>query len=116
MEFRSTTLFDSKGDATGFLWSGHDITEKKEVEAELDKYRKHLEMLVRERTLDLENALENIKTLKGIIPICSHCKQIRDDSGYWNQLEAYLAKHSEADFSHGICPDCLKKHYPKYKA
>jgi PAS domain S-box-containing protein len=115
MEFRSTTLFDARGEAIGILWSGHDITEKKEVEAELEKYRKHLETLVRERTVDLENALENIKTLKGIIPICSHCKQIRDDSGYWNQLEAYLAEHSEADFSHGICPDCMEKLYPDYK-
>ena len=54
----------------------------------------------------LQNALDEIKTLRGLIPICSHCKKIRDDKGYWNILEAYIQKHSEASFSHGICPDC----------
>jgi len=53
-----------------------------------------------------------IETLKGIVPICSYCKQIRDDQGYWSQVEAYVAKHTEAEFSHGICPSCLTKHYP----
>jgi len=57
----------------------------------------------------IKHALEEIKTLKGIVPICSYCKKIRDDSGYWNQLETYLHDHSGADFSHGICPDCLKE-------
>ncbi|MBE0583952.1 MAG: PAS domain-containing protein [Desulfofustis sp.] len=62
----------------------------------------------------LQKALGEIKTLRGILPICAHCKKIRDDSGYWNQLETYIKEHSEADLSHGICPDCLKKHYPDY--
>lgn len=61
--------------------------------------------------LSLQQALEEIKTLKGILPICMHCKKIRDDSGYWNQLETYIRKHSEVDFSHGICPDCMNEHY-----
>ena len=56
--------------------------------------------------------MENIKTLKGIIPICASCKKIRDDQGYWNQLESYVAEHSEADFSHSICPECIKRLYP----
>jgi hypothetical protein len=60
----------------------------------------------------LQKALDEIKTLRGIIPICSHCKKIRDDEGLWKQLEVYIKAHSEADFSHGICPACLKKYYP----
>ena len=63
---------------------------------------------------NLKNALDEIKILKGILPICMHCKKIRDDSGYWNQLETYIHEHSGADFSHGICPDCFDKHYPEY--
>ena len=58
---------------------------------------------------DLQRALDNIKTLKGLVPICAYCKSIRDDKGFWQQLEAYVSQHSEAEFSHGICPSCLKK-------
>ncbi len=63
---------------------------------------------------ELRDALEHIKTLQGILPICSFCKKIRDDQGYWDQVEVYITKHSNAEFSHGICPECMKKHYPKY--
>ena len=56
-----------------------------------------------------EQALREIKILKGVIPICSYCHKIRDDEGAWDQLETYLIRHSEAEFSHGICPNCLKK-------
>lgn len=62
----------------------------------------------------LQQTLAEIKTLKGILPICSYCKSVRDDSGCWNRLEAYVKKHSDADFSHGICPTCMEKHYPEY--
>ena len=62
---------------------------------------------------ELQQALDDVKTLKGIVPICSFCKKIRDDEGYWDQVEVYVQKHSEADFSHGVCPDCMKIHYPK---
>ena len=61
---------------------------------------------------NLQKALYEIKTLRGILPICSYCKKIRDDSGYWNQLESYLKKHSEIDFSHSICPECAKTYFP----
>jgi PAS domain-containing protein len=61
---------------------------------------------------ELNAALENIKTLSGMLPICSSCKKIRDDKGYWAKLETYIQQHSRAIFSHSICPDCLKKHYP----
>jgi PAS domain S-box-containing protein len=62
----------------------------------------------------LEKALNNVKQLSGLLPICSHCKKIRDDQGYWNQIESYLDKHSDAKFSHGICQDCLKKYYSDF--
>ena len=61
---------------------------------------------------ELNSALDEIKTLKGIVPICSHCKNVRDDQGYWQKVEKFVREHSEAEFSHGICPDCAKKHYP----
>jgi hypothetical protein len=60
----------------------------------------------------IQEALVNIKTLSGLIPICSNCKKIRNDKGYWDHLEGYIQRHSEATFSHGICPDCLKELYP----
>ncbi len=81
-------------------------------QAEIKKANYELEKRVKERTLELENALSEIKTLKGIFPICSHCKKIRDDKGYWNQIEAYIQKNSEAVFSHSICQECAKEYYP----
>lgn len=62
--------------------------------------------------LDLQKALQEVQTLRGILPICSYCKKIRDDKGYWEQVDVYIHKHSQADFSHSICPTCVKKHYP----
>ncbi len=64
--------------------------------------------------LELQLAQEHIKTLQGILPICSFCKKIRDDQGVWDQLETYISQHSEADFTHGICPECKREHYPEY--
>ncbi|MBC8402055.1 MAG: response regulator [Candidatus Marinimicrobia bacterium] len=63
-----------------------------------------------EKVHELQEALGQIKTLKGIIPICSYCKKIRDDENYWDQVESYISRFSEAEFSHGICPDCYEKH------
>lgn len=80
-----------------------DITERKEKEAE------------RERLIvQLREALSQVKTLSGLIPICASCKKIRDDKGYWEQLERYIMDHSDANFSHGICPDCMKELYPDF--
>jgi hypothetical protein len=62
----------------------------------------------------LHKALAEVKTLSGFLPICASCKNIRDDKGYWNQIEAYISEHSEAEFSHGICPECCKKLYPDF--
>ncbi|MCE5249053.1 response regulator [bacterium] len=73
-----------------------------------DAMEKEKELLIEK----LQKALEEVKTLKGFIPICAHCKKIRDDDGYWEQVEDYIRQHSEAEFSHSICPDCMKKYYP----
>jgi len=62
---------------------------------------------------ELEEAMDHVKTLQGIIPICMHCHKIRSDDQAWNQLEAYITKHSDAQFSHSICPDCELEHYPE---
>ena len=61
---------------------------------------------------ELRNTQEQLKTLKGLIPICSNCKNIKNDEGSWQQLEEYISKHSEAQFSHGICPECVQSLYP----
>ena len=76
--------------------------------------RKKIEIERETDIQSLQSALEEIKVLKDILPICMHCKKIRDDSGYWGQLETYLHKHSGIDFSHGICPDCMEEHYSEY--
>ena len=63
--------------------------------------------------IELRKALGQVKTLSGLLPICASCKKIRDDKGYWNQIESYIRNHSEADFTHSICPQCSKKLYPE---
>jgi hypothetical protein len=80
-----------------------DVTERKKIEVE----RENL-------ILQLQSAAEHIRTLKGILPICSSCKKVRDDKGYWQQVEAYVTRHTEATFTHGICPDCMARLYPDY--
>jgi len=89
-----------------------------EIEIELADAQHEIERRIKaEKELgkvvhDLQKALSEVKTLQGILPICSHCKKIRDDKGYWKQIESYIRDHSEADFSHSICPECAKKFYP----
>jgi len=61
---------------------------------------------------NFEEALDTVNTLSGLLPICAYCKNIRDDKGYWNRIETYIQNHSDAEFSHGMCPDCFKKHHP----
>jgi AmiR/NasT family two-component response regulator len=72
-------------------------------------------MELRRLNNELKTALDNVKVLKGLLPICASCKKIRDDKGYWQAVESYFKKHSEIEFSHGMCPDCLIKMYPEYK-
>jgi hypothetical protein len=73
-------------------------------------------VLIKERLLNAEltQALVQVKQLSGLLPICASCKSIRNDEGYWEQIESYVGTHSDAEFSHGICPDCMKKLYPEY--
>lgn len=88
-----------------------EIEERMRMERELRENKNTLERL----NVELQAALAEVKTLRGLIPICSHCKRIRDDKGIWMQIEAYVAKHTEATFTHGVCPDCLSKYYPAVK-
>lgn len=62
---------------------------------------------------ELATALKESRVLHGLLPICAHCKHIRNDGGYWKSVEDYISTHSEASFSHGICPECIKSHYPE---
>ena len=79
----------------------------------LDMTERYLAQQERERLItELQAALAEVRTLRGIVPICMHCKKIRDDKGFWQQVESYVEKHSHAQFSHGLCVECLKTHYP----
>ena len=69
---------------------------------------------VEARELILKERDSEIKRLRGMLPICSSCKKIKDDQGYWSQIEVYVREHSDAEFSHGLCPECLKRLYPEY--
>jgi signal transduction histidine kinase len=84
------------------------------AEEALRKHQEELEGLVQRRTADLQQALANVKTLSGFLPICAQCKNIRDDQGYWNEIEAYIRDRSEAQFSHSLCPDCARTLYPGF--
>ena len=64
---------------------------------------------------ELTEALARVKTLSGLLPICASCKKIRDDKGYWQQVDTYIRQRSEANFTHGICPDCAERLYPEFK-
>ena len=101
-EFASISpIRDPAGNVTHYVAVKEDITGRKNIEADRDQLIHHL-----------QEALANVKSLSGMLPICAGCKKIRDDKGYWSQVESYIQSHSEAKFSHGMCPDCLKKWYP----
>ncbi len=76
--------------------------------AQVDQAQREKEAVI----VELQAALSNVKRLSGLLPICASCKNIRDDEGYWHQVEVYIQTHTEADFSHSICPDCTQKLYP----
>lgn len=96
-------LYHNKGHFGGKLIILHDVTNRKAME-------ESQALLIK----DLKEALTQIKTLEGLIPICANCKKIRDDQGYWQEVEGYVMEHSHAEFSHSICPSCAKKLYPQY--
>jgi hypothetical protein len=74
---------------------------------------KRLNAELEQKNLALQAALDKVKLLSGMLPICASCKKIRDDQGYWQEVEIYVRDHSEADFSHGLCPDCIRRLYPE---
>ena len=96
---------DEQNKIIGLIGIGRDITRRKIAEEEREKLIK-----------ELQEAIADIKVLSGLVPICSNCKKIRDDKGYWTQLEGYIQAHSQAKFSNGVCPDCMKKLYPNLGA
>lgn len=89
--------------SAGCLYILRNITEHKQREHEKETM-----------IAALEKSLSEIKRLQGLLPICSHCKKIRNDKGYWEHVELYVAEHSEAEFTHGICPECMRRYYSKY--
>ncbi|MFH1060122.1 MAG: PAS domain S-box protein [Pseudomonadota bacterium] len=93
---RGAPFFDQEGRFAGFIGSCHDITERIEAQEALKKARE-----------------SELYQLRGLLPICASCKRIRKDDGYWEQLETYISTHSRADFSHGLCPDCVRELYPE---
>jgi PAS domain S-box-containing protein len=96
-------LLDDTGQVTAVMGVSRDVTNRKWLEEDKQK------LLVK-----LQEALSQVKTLGGLIPICSACKKIRDDKGYWQQVEHYIQTHTDATFTHGVCPDCIPKLYPDY--
>lgn len=139
----ASLLRDARGQRVGAMGISRDITQQKKSEVVLRQLHEDLERRVRERTSQLESvnkqlqsqvserqraeqereqvitrltdALSKVRTLSGLLPICSHCKKIRDDKGYWNKLEDFVSRHSGAEFTHGICPECTARYFPEAK-
>jgi DNA-binding response OmpR family regulator len=127
-----TALNDVESKVEGFEAGGVDfITKPVELQEVLARVTTHLTLRhlqtslqqkndqlqevigqLQERNRQLQEALDNVKTLRELLPICANCKRIRDDRGYWHQLESYFHTHAEIDFTHGICPDCAQELYP----
>jgi hypothetical protein len=91
-----------------------EITIKNEELKNTLQVRKQAEEALQRERDKLQDALSEVKTLQGILPICSYCKKIRDDQGYWQKVEKYVHDRSGAEFSHGVCPECAKKHWGDY--
>ncbi len=102
LEVSVTRLANRAGRQTGRVLLVRDITERRHAEKEREKL-----------ITELREALANIKKLSGLLPICASCKKIRDDKGYWHQVENYMKDHAEVEFSHGLCPECMAKLYPQ---
>jgi len=94
-----------------FILMKHQVHQTALLRSKLEIGDETLESRVKLRTAEFEKSFGELKILKGIIPICANCKSIRNGSGQWEQIEAYVQKHSEAEFSHGLCPDCDKELY-----
>jgi hypothetical protein len=92
-----------------------EILEHEETERTLAEHQEQLDELVKQRTVELEKAQAEVKILSGFLPICASCKDIRTDSGEWEQIESYIRDHSEAEFSHSYCPKCAQKLYDDFR-
>ena len=105
------------GMAVNLLRSYHELeqtlVERNRLNQELEALAADLENKVRERTAELQAMLDEVKTLRGLLPVCASCKKIRDEQGNWNAMETYIRERSEAEFSHGICPECARRLYPE---
>ena len=103
IEYEASALRDERDQFVGLVLVFRDVSERRAARAE------------RERLIgDLREALDNVKTLRGLLPVCSECKKVRDDEGYWQRIDTYIEEHSDAQVSHGICPDCVRKLYPEF--
>ena len=94
------------------------ITKPFKIEEVLARVNTHinlhsLQRCLEKKNIELQKALDEVKQLRGFLPICASCKNIRDDQGYWTQIELYIREHSEVEFTHSICPDCTTKLYPE---
>jgi PAS domain S-box-containing protein len=103
IQLRTTILRSPDSELLAIEGIASDITDWKRQEGERKRLIRHL-----------RKALAEVKTLSGLLPICSHCKKVRDDQGYWQQIDAFITEHSDLFFSHGLCPECLAQHYPEY--
>lgn len=99
--------------ANDYLAKPFDVGELR-ARIEVGRRMVELQATLAEKIDELQRALSEIKTLRGIVPICASCKKIRDDAGFWQQVDVYVRDHSEAEFSHGICPECMKRLYPEF--
>ncbi len=112
-----TALTDVVDEVRGLELGAVDyITKPIKVETVLARLNLHLTIRrlqgeLQEKNARLQEAIDSVKVLSGLLPICANCKNIRDDRGYWNQIEEYIQRHSEAEFSHGLCPNCVKELY-----
>lgn len=114
-----TARIESEDVVAGFNAGGVDyVTKPVNAQVLLARVKTHISLkqaLDEQKVLNrkLKDSLAEIKKLSGLVPMCAHCKKIRDDKGYWEKVEVYIEEHSEAQFSHGICPECMRKLYPE---
>ncbi len=99
--------------ANDYLAKPFDLGELR-ARVEVGKRMVEMQEALSDKIAELHRALSEIKTLRGIVPICSYCKKVRDDQGYWSQVEVYVRNHSEAEFSHGICKECEDKFFKEF--
>ena len=98
LEIISSPVWNTEGTLRGIVQTARDVTEHRRVDEEREKLMG-----------ELQKSLSEIKILRGMIPICAWCRRVRDDDGFWKKVEEYISEHTEAEFSHGICPECIKK-------